>query len=242
MAKSSVEYVYGINPCFEVVRGGRRKIYGAFLSTTSKNNPRMKKLVSFLESRSIRVEWVDKNRLFQLSKSKEHQGAVIKTGLYNYSSFEALLTEPRLLLLDNVEDPHNVGAIIRSAEIFGFNSVLLPVKGVPEVYPSVVKVSTGASEHLNIARETSSIGYFKKAKEAGYTVIALDGGGDHDLEELNAADYEKIMLVIGGEGKAVGQYILNNADYVASIRQMGQINSLNASVAAGIAMFALGGR
>lgn len=241
MARSSVEYIYGINPCFEVIRGGLRHLHGAFIAETSKDNQRIKKLVSFCTTRGIPVEFVDKNRLFQLSKSTEHQGAVIKSGLYRYVPFADMLESKKILMLDNVEDPHNVGAILRSAEIFGFHDILLPVKGVPEIYPSIVKVSAGATEHLKIARETSSIGYFKKALEAGYTVIALDEEGKSDIKAVAAQNFDKILLVIGGEGQSVGQYIINNAQFIAKIEQKGKINSLNASVAAGIAMFALGG-
>ena len=240
MAKPRHEYIYGINPCFEVIRSGRRTVKQAYLNKTATNNPRLKKLARFLESRGIPTQQVDKYRLFQLSKSKEHQGAVIKASPYPYVRFDALLESKRLLLLDNVEDPHNVGAILRSAEIFGFHSVLLPIKGVPEVYPSVVKVSAGASEHLPIAKECSANTYFRKAKARGYKVIALDEKGDLDINTLKNEPMDNMLLVIGGEDKSVGQFILNSADYVAYIAQRGKVNSLNASVAAGIAMFVLG--
>jgi len=242
MAKSkpSHEYVYGINPCFEVIRGGRREIKEAFLNKTASESPRIKKLAGFLASRNIPINWVQKDRLFQLSKSKENQGAVVKSSLYPYVKFEDLLGKKKLLLLDNVEDPHNVGAIIRSAEIFGFDAVLLPSRGVPDVYPSVVKVSAGATEHLSIARECGANTYVKRAQAEGYKVVALDEEGREDIKDIKLNPEEKFILVIGGEGKSVGQFIINNADYVAAIRQHGKINSLNASVASGIAMFALG--
>ncbi len=241
MSKPSVEYVYGINPCFEIIRGGRRKIYRAFIAVNSDRNPRIKKLTEYLNSKQVPIELVDKGRLFELSKSTEHQGAVIKCSPYPYAPFSEMLNQKKILMLDNVEDPHNVGAILRSAEIFGFHSVVIPSRGVPEIYPSIVKVSAGACEHINIAREDSANGYFKKAFDAGFEIVALDEEGKFDLEDLRNQSIEKIMLVIGGEGKSVGQYIINNAQYVASIRQQGKINSLNASVAAGIAMFVLGG-
>jgi 23S rRNA (guanosine2251-2'-O)-methyltransferase len=156
---------------------------------------------------------------------------------------ESVIGEKRILLLDNVEDPHNVGAVLRSAEIFGFRSVLMPVKGVPEIYPSVIKVSAGASEHLKIVRESATNVYVKKLQEdQGYTVVALDGAGKNSLEEVKNIDPERILLVIGGEDRSVGQFVLNKADFVVSIRQFGKINSLNASVAASIAMYALGGK
>ncbi|MFH1006004.1 MAG: 23S rRNA (guanosine(2251)-2'-O)-methyltransferase RlmB [Candidatus Latescibacterota bacterium] len=239
MAKPKHEYIYGINPCFEVVRSGKRSVKEAYLNETAANNPRLKKLSHFLKSREIPIERVDKHRLFQLSTSTEHQGAVLKASPYAYVSFDDLPKSERLILLDNVEDPHNIGAILRSAEIFGFRSVLLPIKGSPDVYPSVVKVSAGASEYLNITKECTASTYVRKAKALGYTVIALDGEGDVDLNTLENEAMEKVLLVVGGEGKSVSKSILSAADRVVRIEQKGKINSLNASIAAGIAMFVL---
>jgi len=240
MVRSTREYVYGINPAFEVVRAGRRKVYTAYLNAATPDNPRLRKLSAILEKRDIAVEWVGRQRLFELSRSKEHQGAVLKTQVYPYASLTDLMGRPRLVLLDNVEDPNNVGGILRSAEVFGFDGVLLPVKGVPDIYPSVTKVSAGATEHLDIVKETSANKYVKTASAFGYVVIALDAAGKMDVNELSGLDVEKLLLVIGGEDRAVGQLILNTADHVVGIHQRGRINSLNASVAAGIALFTLG--
>ena len=166
MAKASREFVYGLNPAFEVLRAGKRRVFAAHLNEGMRENSRVKKLVSLLERNEVDIEWTDKGRLMQLSGSRDHQGVVLKTTLYPYAGFTELLSVPRMLLLDNVEDPHNVGAILRSAEVFGFTSVCLPKKGVPEVYPSVVKVSTGATEFMKICRDDSANGYARKAAEA----------------------------------------------------------------------------
>ena len=240
MAKASREFVYGLNPAFEVLRAGKRRVFAAHLNEGMRENSRVKKLVSLLERNEVEIEWADKGRLMQLSGSRDHQGVVLKTTLYPYAEFTELLSVPKMLLLDNVEDPHNVGAILRSAEVFGFTSVCLPKKGVPEVYPSVVKVSTGATEFMKICRDDSANGYARKAAEAGYRIAALDMAGKASLREVAAANHEKLLLVIGGEDRSVGQFILNMAEDVVGIEQQGRVNSLNASVAAGIAMFALG--
>ena len=123
MAKATREYVYGLNPAFEVLRATRRTVYGAWLNQSSRNKPRMQKLEKLLEQNEVPVEWAEKGRLIQLSTSRDHQGVVLKTSLYPYTPFEDLLAHPRLLLLDNIEDPQNVGAILRSAEVFGFSGV-----------------------------------------------------------------------------------------------------------------------
>jgi len=242
MAPSSIEFLYGLNPCFEALRAHRRKFHNAFINDATRESPRLKKLVDVLERNDIPVSYVDRGRLTQLCGSDEHQGAVIRSSTYPYASWESLFGPDRLLLLDNVEDPHNVGAILRSAEIFGFNGVFLPVKGVPDVYPSVVKVSAGAAEFMQIAREKDSNRYAREAKERGYKILALDAAGKTMLDSLGGMPGEKILLVVGGEDRGVGQFILNMADAIVSIEQCGHVNSLNASVAAGIAMHSLRAR
>jgi len=239
MGASRWEYVYGINPAFEVMRGGRRRVHLAFLNEAAREQPRMKKLARLIESRSVLVEWVSKQRLMELSESKDHQGAVLKTEPYPYARAADLYGRDRLLLLDNTEDPHNTGAIIRCADVFGYHAILAPEKGVPEVYPSVVKVSAGATEHLDIAREGSANEHMKACRETGHVVVALDAAGTVDLQDLAQTLPARHLLVIGGEAKAVSQFILNSADHIVRIPQFGKINSLNASVAAGIAMYAL---
>ena len=232
-----MEYIYGINPAFEVVLAGRRKIIETHIVKT--NNPRSKKLITLLEKKGVKVTYVDKGHLINLSGTKKHQGVVLKVSNYPYVSFEPLLSSSKLLLLDNIEDPHNLGAILRSAEVFGFHSILLPRRGTSNIYPSVVKVSAGATEFLKITNEHSANSYVKKAIESGYTVVVLDEKGKSNVDEVKAIKPEKLLLVIGGEDKSAGQFIINLADYAIALKQSGKIHSLNASVAAGIAMFAL---
>jgi 23S rRNA (guanosine2251-2'-O)-methyltransferase len=240
MAKPSREYIYGINPVFEVVRAGKRKVYEAYLNRATAHQARLRKLSQYLEKSGIPFQNVDKQRLADLSRhNKDHQGVVLKTSPYPYQPSDTMWDRPRVLLLDNVEDPHNVGAILRSAEIFGFDSVLLSSKGVPDIYPSVVKVSAGATEFLDIAKDSTANSYVRAAREEGYQVLALDAGGKVDVWAIRSELAEKTLVVIGGEDRSVGQYILNHADHVVSIGQRGRINSLNASVAAGICLYAL---
>jgi 23S rRNA (guanosine2251-2'-O)-methyltransferase len=242
MNTSTKEYLFGLNPAFETVRAGRRKVYRAVLSTSSKNNPRLKKLVGMLDTHSIPYSWAEKGRLISLGNSRENQGVVLEVSPYPYVPFADQLEKSTLMLLDNVEDPHNVGAILRSAEVFGYDGVLLANRGVPEVYPSVVKASAGAAEFLNITREMPANNYVRAGIDAGFTVVALDTKGKIDIRELSTISIPRLMLVIGGEDKSVGQYILNKADYVARLDQQGKISSLNSSVAAGVAMFSLANR
>lgn len=246
MAKASVDYLYGLNPAFESLIAGRRRFSRAYLNENTSSSGRLGKLAAIFDEKGIPVESVDKGRLTQLAGSHEHQGVVLRSSLYPYVTAESIIEEhPSLcLLLDNLEDPHNVGAILRSAEVFGCQHVFLPVKGVPEVYPSVVKVSAGASEHMKIARDRAANQYARLCAEAGYTLVALDAKGKDDLMTVASplvSAGQPILLVVGGEDKGVGQFILNMAHNIVKIPQAGRINSLNASVAAAIALHALCG-
>ncbi len=236
---SEFEFVYGINPAFEIMKAKRRQISRIFLSESAKGNPRIVKIAELCNKRQIPMEWQEKGRLISMCESRDNQGVVVCCSPYPYVPSKEMGLAPRTLLMDNLEDPQNVGAILRSAEIFGFTEVFLPLKGTPGVYPSVVKASAGASEHLRIAQDRNANQYVKAAKELGYKIAALDGAGRVELDELAKSAPEKLMLVIGGEDKGVGQFILNEADYVVKLPQQGRVNSLNASVAAGVAMYAL---
>ena len=236
---SEFEFVYGINPAFEIMKAKRRQISRIFLSESAKGNPRIVKIAELCNKRQIPMEWQEKGRLISMCESRDNQGVVVCCSPYPYVPSKEMGLAPRTLLMDNLEDPQNVGAILRSAEIFGFSEVFLPLKGTPGIYPSVVKASAGASEHLRIARDRNANQYLKLAKQLGYKIAALDGAGKVELDELTGNAPEKLMLVIGGEDKGVGQFILNEADYVVKLPQQGRVNSLNASVAAGVAMYAL---
>ena len=237
---SENDIIYGINPVFEVLRAGRRRVGRAMVSEKVQDQPRMRKLLERLEESRVNVRFGNKNKLFQLCNSKEHQGVLIETEPYPYGPIEPCWEQDRLLLLDNIEDPQNLGAIIRSAEILVFRHILLPQRGVPGIYPSVVKASAGATEHVHIVQLGSAVRYAQQAVKNDYQVVALDASGKHLVAELPDKLGKKFLLVIGGEDKSIGHYILNKADFVAGIPQCGRVNSLNASVAAGIAMYALG--
>jgi len=231
------EFLYGMNPVFEAVLAQRRAFGCAFLNEQNTERSRVRTLAGLLEERGIPLKWVDRGRLSQLAGTRDHQGVVLEAGSFPYTSFTEVLGARRLVLLDNLEDPQNVGAIMRSAEVFGFSCVLLPRRGCPGVLPSVVKASAGACEHLRISVNCSSNQYVKIACSEGYAVVALDGGGTVDVADAAAAAHDRLLVVVGGEGKGVRQYILNAANAVVRIPQLGRINSLNASVAAGIALY-----
>ncbi|MFN2352220.1 MAG: TrmH family RNA methyltransferase [Kiritimatiellia bacterium] len=233
------EYIYGVNPALEVLNAGRRRVVRAWLADESQKNPRLRKLRALLAGAKVPVEHARREQLARHCGSNEHQGVVLMVTPYVYAALDEVLAATRVLLLDNVEDPQNVGAILRSAEVFGWSSVLLSRRGVPPVYASVVKASAGAVEHLQVCRELTANACVRRAREAGFQIWAMDAAGQLDIGAASGQIPEKLLLVIGGEHCAVGQFILNEADRVLVIPQAGRVSSLNASVAAGIALFAL---
>lgn len=235
--ESGEDHLYGLHPVTESLRANRRSFRELLLDEKAPAD-RFRQIRSLAESLGVRVHEGSKHDLFEACGSRQHQGVVLSAGGFPYAPItDDLFEQPRLLLLDNLEDPRNTGAILRSADLFGFHTVLLPKKGGAGVYPSVVKTSAGACEHLTVVREGNSTTYFKRAAAAGYRTVALDAGGSTPLSEVEADDSRPLFLILGGEDKRIGQYLLNSADIVAGIPQQGHINSLNASVAAGIALF-----
>ncbi len=233
------EFLYGINPVSEAIHSSRRKIYGIYVAQGTEGNPRMRKLVSDARYRGLAVSFRNRSEIGEASGTRENQGVVAECEPFPYTPYAEILGANRMVLLDNVEDPRNVGAIMRTCEVLGWQNVLLPRKGGSLVTPSVAKTAAGACEYLQVAVNCSSNQYVKIALEEGYSVVALDGDGKSSLQEVADAKLEKLLLVVGGEDSGVGQFIKMNATHVCAIPQTGHVNSLNASVAAALALYAL---
>ncbi len=233
------EFLYGVNPALEALRAGRRRFGQAFLTPSPAGNRRLRHLVRMLEAQDVPIVRAEKGRLQQLAKAREHQGIVLQASPFTFTPADELLSEQRLVLPDNIEDPHNLGAIIRSAEVLGFDGVLLPTRGCPGILPSVAKSSAGACEHMRIAKDCSTTRYVQQADKRGFVVVALDAKAPLALRNLALPADASVLLVVGGENRGVGQFVLNTATHVVSIAQHGRVSSLNASVAAGIALHSL---
>lgn len=232
-----LDALYGVHPVIEALKAGRRSIREILVDEKAAGD-RFREHRHWAEKQNIRVHACSKHDLFEACGTRQHQGIVLLGSPFPYSPLsDAVFEQPRLLMLDNLEDPRNTGAVLRSADLFGFHTILLPRKGGAGIYPSVVKTSAGACEHLNVIREANSTTYFKRAQSAGYRVVALDAEGTMDLQDVPHDDPRPLLLILGGEDKRIGQYLLNSADIVARIPQTGHVNSLNASVAAGIALY-----
>ncbi len=233
------DYLYGINPVTEAILAGRRALTRVCHAEGTEANPRMRRLLNAARKAGVPVSCLPRAKVSEMANTRENQGVVAECGPFPYTPFAEILGAPRMVLLDNIDDPHNIGAIMRTAEVLGWKNVLLPRRGAALVLPSVAKSAAGACEYLNIAVNCSANQYVKIALEAGYAVVALEGEGDKSLEDVRDLKPEKLLLVVGGEDSGVGQFIKMNATHVCAIPQSGHVNSLNASVAAALALYIL---
>jgi len=181
---------------------------------------------------------VSKERLDQLSETRAHQGVIAQVAAYEYSTVEEILARaeekgepPFLILLDNVEDPHNLGAIIRTANLAGAHGVIIPKRRAVGLTSTVAKTSAGAINYTPVAKVTNIVRTIEELKEKGIWFVCADMGGEtmYDLDLTGP-----MGLVIGNEGEGVSRLVREACDFTASIPMKGDIDSLNASVAAGV--------
>ena len=184
------------------------------------------------------INFVTKERLDQLSETKKHQGVVAHAAAYEYATVEDMLElarkkgeDPFLILLDNIEDPHNLGAIIRTANLAGAHGVIIPKRRAVGLTATVAKTSAGALNYTLVAKVTNLAKTMEELKEQGLWFVCADMGGEV-MYRMNLKG--PIGLVVGNEGEGVGRLVKEKCDYIASIPMKGDIDSLNASVAAGV--------
>lgn len=184
------------------------------------------------------INYVSKERLDQLSETHAHQGVIAQVAAYDYSTVDEILARaeekgeaPFLIILDNVEDPHNLGAIIRTANLAGAHGVIIPKRRAVGLTSTVAKTSAGAINYTQVAKVTNIVRTIEELKEKGIWFVCADMGGEtmYDLDLTGP-----MGLVIGNEGEGVSRLVREACDFTASIPMKGDIDSLNASVAAGV--------
>ena len=194
-----------------------------------------KDINSLIEKRNLKVIYKDK-REFSEFDNYSHQGIILDVEDFSYTDLEELLDVPdaKIVILDHLEDPHNFGAIIRTVEAAGLTGIIIPKDRSVSVNGTTVKTSAGAINDVKISMVTNLVSTMKDLKDHGFWII----GTDMDGENYNNLDYNgKIAVVIGNEGKGISKSVKDECDYIAKIPMKGKINSLNASVAAGIIIF-----
>ena len=198
----------------------------------------VRSIIREAKKHSTIIQFVEKERLNQLSETGRHQGVVAFAAAYEYSDVEDMFRlaeekqeEPFLLILDNIEDPHNLGAIIRTANLAGAHGVIIPKRRAVGLTATVAKTSAGALNYTPVAKVTNIVKTMEELKAKGMWFVCADMGGT-TMYDLNLRG--PIGLVIGNEGDGVSRLVRENCDFIASIPMKGDIDSLNASVAAGV--------
>ena len=176
---------------------------------------------------------VDNKKLDDMVKGN-HQGIVLKVSDYEYADIDEIIDEELIVILDHLNDPHNLGAIIRTCEAAGIKGIIIPKDRSVEVNSTVIKVSVGTIENVKVVQVTNLVNTIKYLKQKGFWIVGTDMNGT-DYKDI---DYTvKTAIIIGSEGNGISRLVSDNCDYIASIPMKGTTNSLNASVAAGIIIF-----
>lgn len=228
--------IEGRNAVIEAYRAGR-PINKLFILDGCQDGPILT-IKREAKAKQTPVKFVTKERLDQLSETGKHQGVIAYAAAYEYATVEEILDNARqkgeapfLFLLDNIEDPHNLGAIIRTANLAGAHGVIVPKNRAAGLTAVVAKTSAGALNFTPVARVTNLAKTIEELKKEGIWFVCADMGGT-TMYDLNLKG--PIGLVIGNEGEGVGRLVKEKCDMVASIPMKGDIDSLNASVAAGV--------
>ena len=195
-----------------------------------------KEIISLLEKTKTKVEYLNKSEFSKFDKFS-HQGIILDIEDFEYSDLDEFLNVPnsKIVILDHIEDPHNFGAIIRTCEAAGILGIVIPKDRAVEVNSTVMKTSAGALSNMKIAKVTNLVNTIDILKDNGYWIVGTAMNGNVDYRDI---DYTgKIALVIGNEGNGMSKSVQESCDYIAEIPMFGKINSLNASVAAGIMIY-----
>lgn len=228
--------IEGRNAVLEAFRSGRT-IDKVFVLDGCQDGP-IRTIVREAKKHGAILNFVGKERLSQLTQTGRHQGVIAYAAAYDYAEVEDMLElakvrdeDPFLILLDGIEDPHNLGAIIRTANIAGAHGVIIPKRRAAGLTATVAKTSAGALNYTPVAKVTNLVKTMEDLKEKGIWFVCADMGGE-SMYSLNLKG--PIGLVIGSEGEGVSRLVKENCDFIAGIPMKGEITSLNASVAGGV--------
>jgi 23S rRNA (guanosine2251-2'-O)-methyltransferase len=234
------EWITGRNPVYEMLRAKRRQIFRLLIAEGVKADSRISEIMQIVRPYKIQVETVKRTQLDSMSDN--HQGVAAEVSAYPYSDLDTILKlakqkeeDPFILVLDTLQNPQNLGTLLRSAEAFGVHGVLIPLKHATGVTPAVVNASAGASEHMLIASANlaQSLDEFKKE---GLWVIGLEGSSEAQYpEKLRLGG--PTALVVGGEGEGMRDLVRKSCDILMRLPLEGKIESLNAAVAGSIGLY-----
>ena len=239
MDKVIENYIEGRNPVIEAFRSG--KVIDKLYILDGCNDGPIMTIKREAKKKDTFIKYVSRERLDMMSETGMHQGVIAYTAAYEYSELEDIFAlaeskgePPFVYILDNIEDPHNLGAIIRTANLSGAHGVIIPKNRAVGLTSTVARTSAGALNYTPVVRVTNITKTIEELKKKGMWFVCADMGGD-TMYDLNLTG--SIGLVIGNEGDGVSRLVKEACDYVASIPMKGDIDSLNASVAAGVLGF-----
>ena len=234
------QYIIGRNPILEILKSGK-EIEKIFIAKGQLKGS-IEKIIGIAKDRGIVIQQVDRNKLDQMSQGNIHQGVIALVGDYKYSTVDEIMNKakglnkpPFIIVLDGIEDPHNLGAIIRTAECGGVDGIIIPKRRSVHVTQGVYSSSAGAVEHMSIAKVTNISDTIEKLKEKGLWIYGADVSGEENYFDRDLKG--PIALVIGSEGRGISRVVKEKCDFLLKIPMFGQISSLNASNAASILIY-----
>ena len=234
-----MDVLYGMHAVEEALRARSRSLDHLEVAR-ERHDQRLQTVIDLAREEGVSLRFVPREQLDRLARTKSHQGIVAVVAGKNYSELDEVLAHKKgehsfVVVLDGIEDPHNLGALIRTADGAGVDGVVIPERRAAAVNATVVKVSAGASEHVNIARVVNLARALEEMKERNMWIVGLDERGDRSYDQL---DYQMdCAIVLGAEGHGLHDLVRKKCDYLVSIPMAGKVPSLNVSVAGAIVMY-----
>lgn len=228
--------IYGTNPIYEALKAGRQ-FETIFIDVNKKD--KFGGIISTASEKKVRVEYTNSG-FIDKTFGGTNQGIGAYVAEYKYKTIEEVIDKDKIqsfIILDGLEDPHNLGALIRTAEASGMDGIIIPKNRSVSLNSTVVKVSTGAIEYVNLIEVNNLNNTIKLLKDNGFWIIGTDASPDKSYKDIDHST--SVAVVIGSEGKGMSKLVKQNCDYLVSIPMMGKVNSLNASVSASIIMYEL---
>ena len=234
-----MHYIYGINAVAEALKA-RGRTFSWVAVAKERSDIRLKRIIEDCRKVGVPVKVLPRTELDEMAGTGAHQGVVAVTSSKQYTNLEDVIVAKRsehslIVVLDGVEDPHNLGAILRTADAAGADGVVIPERRAAGVTGTVTKVSAGASEHLPIARVTNIARSLDELKDSNIWTVGLDERGSQTYDAL---DYKMdCAIVLGAEGKGLHDLVAKKCDFLVSIPMLGMVSSLNVSVAGGVVLY-----
>ena len=236
------ELIYGRNAVHEVLRANRREVYQVLVAEGAQEKGTLAEALTLAAQRGLSVQRVSRARLDHVSDA--HQGVAVETGPYPYVNVEDILDRaaernepPLILILDILQNPQNLGTLLRTAEAMGVHGAILPRRRGVEVTLAVVSASSGASEHMRIARVVNLVRTMEELKELGAWIAGLEHKDERAIDFWAADLSGALALVVGNEAEGMRRLVRQTCDYLLRIPMRGHIESLNASIAGSIVLY-----